>query len=819
MAQRRKPLILMTGAGGRIGSRLIERLAADHRIVGLDLRPGAEMDGFYTCDIAKPESVAEALAAVKKDHGAEVASVIHLAAFFDFTGEDNERYLSVNVEGTRNVIEGLAGFRVKRLIYASTILVHEPGHPGDLIGEASPVDPRWAYPRSKVEAEAVIRKAAGGMPWTILRLAGIYDELVAVPTLAQQIARIYERDFEANVYAGDTGAGQSLLHADDLAEAVAAVVARRTELPSEHVLLIGEPGAVSYAELQQRIGTLVHGAERWRTVVLPRPLAILGATLQHQVEPVIPDSIDQGERPFIRPFMIAMADDHYALDVSRAGAELDWAPRHRILEELPAMIERLKADPLAWYEANKLLPPPWMTEAAKLDKSPEAVRSGHEQSIRRQHRRWLWAHWMNVLLGAWLISSPPVLGHGEAAMSISDVASGLALIVFSLLSLDWRMAIARFGAAAVGLWVLFAPLVYWTASPAAYLNGTIVGGLAIGFALCARPFPLIAPIATEAGPDVPPGWDNSPSTFLQRAPIVALAVVGFLISRYLTAYQLGHIDGVWEPFFAGSAGNPGNGTEEIITSEVSKAWPVPDAGIGIATYLLEIITGLVGSSRRWRTMPWMVVLFGLMIVPLGVVSITFIIIQPILLGTWCTLCLIAAAAMLIQIPFSLDELIATGQFLNRKRREKALVRAFIFGDADAGTRKDRDDLEQPVTQLFGHLAKGVNLPWTLAVSMLIGVVLMTTRLTLGSSGALANSDHLLGSLVIVVAITACAEVGRPMRLLNLVLGLAVTLMPFVLGGSVLQIVAGLVLGVALMVLSLPRGRIAGKYGGWNRYLI
>ena len=49
-------------------------------------------------------------------------------------------------------------------------------------------------------------------------------------------------------------------------------------------------------------------------------------------------------------------------------------------------------------------------------------------------------------------------------------------------------------------------------------------------------------------------------------------------------------------------------------------------------------------------MPWLVLLFGLMIVPLGVVSITFIVIQPILIGTWCTLCLIAAAAMLIQIP-------------------------------------------------------------------------------------------------------------------------------------------------------------------------
>jgi hypothetical protein len=84
--------------------------------------------------------------------------------------------------------------------------------------------------------------------------------------------------------------------------------------------------------------------------------------------------------------------------------------------------------------------------------------------------------------------------------------------------------------------------------------------------------------------------------------------------------------------------------------------------------MLEIITGLVGSSRRWRTMPWLVLLFGIMIVPLGAISIFFIIIQPIVIGTWCTLCLIAAAAMLLQIPYSFDELVATTQFLLRRRR-------------------------------------------------------------------------------------------------------------------------------------------------------
>ena len=59
---------------------------------------------------------------------------------------------------------------------------------------------------------------------------------------------------------------------------------------------------------------------------------------------------------------------------------------------------------------------------------------------------------------------------------------------------------------------------------------------------------------------------------------------------------------MWEPFFAGGPA-PENGTEEIITSSVSQAWPVPDAGVGAVTYMLEVLTGLIGSARRWRPCP------------------------------------------------------------------------------------------------------------------------------------------------------------------------------------------------------------------------
>src|SRR3546814_17431625 len=102
--------------------------------------------------------------------------------------------------------------------------------------------------------------------------------------------------------------------------------------------------------------------------------------------------------------------------------------------------------------------------------------------------------------------------------------------------------------------------------------------------------------------------------------------------------------------------------------------------------MFEVLMGVMGGRARWRTMPWMVLLFGIVVVPLGVISIYFIIIQPIVIGTYCTLCLLAALAMLIMIPYSLAELVAMGQFLIlNTRRGRPFCRAFFMGSALPGS--------------------------------------------------------------------------------------------------------------------------------------
>lgn len=817
-----KPVILITGAAGDIGSALVDRLEADFQIVGLDV-PGAKAQcTLVECDLTSDDSVHKALEKIAREHGRQLAGVVHLAAYFDFTGEEHPLYEKLNVEGTRRLLEGLQEFDVERFIYSGTMLVHQAGEPGDPITEETVLNPKWAYPRSKASAEQVIRETHGEIPYTLLHLAGVYDETSAVPTLSEQIRRIYERNPHGHAYAGDLDIGQAFLHKSDMVEAFARVIERRAELPDQNTILIGETDTITYRELQTTIAELVHDDPDWRTFSLPKPIAAFGSWLETKSEPIVPDDLDKGKEPFIRPFMVDMADDHFELNIDRARTQLGWEPRHSLRETLPDMIAHLKDDPLGWYAGNGLTPPHWLTAAGEDDHDPEHVRQVAERESVHQHRKFIWAPYLNMAMGAWLATSPTVIAYNSSPLVWSDVISGLSVILLAFLSLSWKLRLVRWAIAAIATWVMFAPLAFWAPTGAVYLNQTLSGALIFGLAVCARPTPGVQQAAAVTGPTIPPGWDESPSAWFQRVPIIVLAVFGFLISRHMAAYQLGHIDAVWDPFFSGMPGNGKNGTEEIITSSVSEAWPVPDAGVGALTYMLEILTGLVGSSRRWRTMPWLVLIFGFMIVPLGVVSITFIVIQPIVIGTWCTLCLIAAAMMLLQIPYSVDELLATIQFLARRKKQGRPILWVLFrGDTDeGGDERQEDDFMQPPGKIVREmLGGGMSLSWPLIGSVALGIWLLFTRLTLGTDGPLANADHLLGSLIITVSVAALAEPVRTLRFLNTFLGLAVVMMPFIVEATLVQMIADLLVGLAIIALSIPRGPINHRYGKWSRHLV
>lgn len=158
---------------------------------------------------------------------------------------------------------------------------------------------------------------------------------------------------------------------------------------------------------------------------------------------------------------------------------------------------------------------------------------------------------------------------------------------------------------------------------------------------------------------IPRDWSYNPSEWSQRLPIVALALVGFGVASYLALYQWGFFETVWEPFF-------GDGSRVILNSRVSRILPVPDAALGALAYLVDAVTGAVGGRERWRKMPWIVILFGLAIGPLGAISILLVILQPVMFDSWCTFCLASAAISISMIWPAMDELLASLQHIKRE---------------------------------------------------------------------------------------------------------------------------------------------------------
>lgn len=158
--------------------------------------------------------------------------------------------------------------------------------------------------------------------------------------------------------------------------------------------------------------------------------------------------------------------------------------------------------------------------------------------------------------------------------------------------------------------------------------------------------------------DTPPGWSYNPASWSQRWPIVALAVVGFGIATYLALYQWKVFKDVWEPFFE-------DGSRTILNSKISHILPIPDAALGAIGYLVDAVAGVIGGVRRWRTMPWIVVVFGLAVGPLGFVSIMLVVFQPVLFNAWCTLCLASAIISVAMIGPAMDEFLASLQYLRR----------------------------------------------------------------------------------------------------------------------------------------------------------
>ncbi len=332
-----KPILVITGVSGRLGSAAARQFSHDFHVIGLDIRaPEEEMEFIFT-DLATLEGVKDSFHQIREKHGNAIASVIHLAAYYNFEGGAWEKYQKITIDGTKHLLEALSEFEVEQFIFSSTMLVHVPCRRGEKINEQSEVKPKWEYPLSKVKTEELIHEKRGAMPCVILRIAGVYTDVCDSIPISQHIIRIYKKKLESHFFPGNVNHGASFLHLEDFIHALVMIVEKRSTLPQEEIFLLGELDVMSYRDLQHEIGMLVHG-KSWWTVSIPKWMAKLGASLK---------------KSFIKPWMIDLADDHYDLDVGKAARDLRWEPVHRLKNSLPRMIALLKENPEKWMNEHR----------------------------------------------------------------------------------------------------------------------------------------------------------------------------------------------------------------------------------------------------------------------------------------------------------------------------------------------------------------------------------------------------------------------------------------------------------------------------------
>ncbi len=176
----------------------------------------------------------------------------------------------------------------------------------------------------------------------------------------------------------------------------------------------------------------------------------------------------------------------------------------------------------------------------------------------------------------------------------------------------------------------------------------------------------------------PAGWDYNPYRWNCRGPIIVMAVLDVLVAGYLALYQYRVIPTVWEPFFGG-------GSRTVLNSWLSHVLQVSDAALGALAYTADAVTGLIGGEGRWRTKPWAVIAFAILVGPVGAVSILLVIAQPAVFNAWCTSCIVSAILSIAMIGPAMEEALACLQFLRKiKRDQKANFWNVFWGRAYVG---------------------------------------------------------------------------------------------------------------------------------------
>jgi len=324
--------LLVTGGTGFIGSHLAEegrRRGAEVAVLGLTERPeeqaNAELLSGMGVEVL-PGSITDADLCRRAARGA--THIFHLAVAMREGGKSDEFFESINLDGTRHLLQAATAQRVERFVYCSTIGIYGHRAPG-VTTEESPLSPGNIYERTKVTAERLVRDFAEncGLPAVVLRPADVYGPR------DQRLLKLFKGVSRGRFPLFGSGKGRRhMVYVDDVVSAFFNAC-ERDEAVGEGLIVAG-PRACTLRELLDEV-TAATGSPRYGIRLPLAPMLALAAVVEDVCASLAIDP------PIYRRRMDFFHSDS-EFDTSRARRVLGWEPKVDLREGIRRTLEEYR---------------------------------------------------------------------------------------------------------------------------------------------------------------------------------------------------------------------------------------------------------------------------------------------------------------------------------------------------------------------------------------------------------------------------------------------------------------------------------------------
>ncbi len=324
--------ILVTGASGFTGGRLVRRLVSQGETVLAMVRPTSNLQELQElkvepvfCDLAQDEILPSMLQ--------DVHTIFHLAAVYRTQGVPDSYFYNVHARGTQCLMEAALQAGVKRFVHVSTVGVHGniKNPPAD---ENTPYGPGDIYQQTKVEGERIaldyIRNR--GLPGTVIRPAGIYGP---GDTRFLKLFRGIQKGIFWMIGSGDTL--YHLTYVDDLIDGM--ILASKKEAAMGEVFILGGKEPVTIARLVEMIAGILQRPVPRRSIPVG-PVMLAARLCEGLFRPL-------GLEPPLYPRRLDFFIKDRSFNIAKARRILGYEPKVNLSDGLASTVE--------WYRQKAYL--------------------------------------------------------------------------------------------------------------------------------------------------------------------------------------------------------------------------------------------------------------------------------------------------------------------------------------------------------------------------------------------------------------------------------------------------------------------------------